>query len=89
MSVDQTALLVISNGGIVEHKLKTCRCEEPTCPVCQGLGICIVCGGAECELPTECPGEQMTQEQKVLVCSGDMDFYYDNWHDHSILYEDS
>lgn len=51
----------------MEHILltnETCTCNkssEQNCPVCDGgLGVCAVCGAAECELldMPECPGHK-------------------------------
>lgn len=39
------------------------------------LGLCRVCGGGECELATNCPGRPLTQEEKDLICRGELDFY--------------
>lgn len=55
-------------------------CERPYCPICVGgLGSCTVCGGAECELPSECPGAPMTDEQKEQVCAGQLDYRNGQW----------
>jgi hypothetical protein len=45
------------------------------------LAWCRVCGGAECELPSECPGVLMSQEQKDSICSGLLDFKESEWDD--------
>lgn len=49
------------------------------CPRCQGLFVCAVCGGAEAELPTECPGVQMTLEEKEAVQGRQLDFRDGSW----------
>lgn len=59
-------------------------CEENragrSCPICDGgLLWCIVCGGGEGELPSECPGVPMTSEQKDSVMGGEMDFRDGQW----------
>lgn len=65
-----------------QHVLVThinCR-EEGSCPICDGgLGICKVCGGAEGSLPTECPGEKMSQQQDHSVFIGIIDFKGGEW----------
>ena len=43
------------------------------------LRHCKVCGGAECELPAECPGEPMTENQRALVCAGTLDYCDVGW----------
>lgn len=40
------------------------------------LGGCSVCGGWEGEVPKDCPGEPMTQDQKDLVMAGKLDFIW-------------
>lgn len=56
------------------HRLHSCN--EENCFVCNGgLTLCIVCGGAEGSLPTDCPGRVMTPYQDMLVMSGQQDYY--------------
>ncbi len=38
------------------------------------LALCRICGGAECSLPTSCPGRQLTAEESDLICNGKLDF---------------
>ena len=40
---------------------------------------CKRCGGAEGSLPTECPGEKMTEEQEQQVYDGDTDYRNGIW----------
>ena len=44
-----------------------------------GLAHCKVCDGGECELPTDCPGEKMTDSQRALVCGGNLDYCAGGW----------
>ena len=44
-----------------------------------GLAHCKVCGGAEGSLPTDCPGERMTQLQEDAVYQGWLDFKDGVW----------
>jgi hypothetical protein len=38
------------------------------CLICQlGPETCLICGGIDIELPTECPGVPMTKRQKDAV----------------------
>lgn len=39
------------------------------------LGGCSTCGGWEGEVPTDCPGAPMTQEQKDAVLGGRLDYF--------------
>ena len=61
-----------------KHKLHGAHnCQDPDCNVCSGgLGVCERCGGAEASIPTDCPGEPMSQDQQDLVQSGQLDY---NW----------
>jgi len=38
------------------------------------LALCKVCGGAECGLPTNCPGRELTYEEMELICNKELDF---------------
>ena len=38
------------------------------------LALCKVCGGAECTLPTNCPGRKLTSKELDLICNGELDF---------------
>lgn len=42
------------------------------------IKVCTVCRGIELELPTNCPGEVMTLQQKQMVFNGEID-YIDKW----------
>lgn len=59
------------------------RCPDlGHCNYCDGgLALCVVCGGAEGELPTECPGGRMTREQRKDVYSGILDYKSGRWVD--------
>ena len=64
----------------VEHD----NCTRPSCPICDGgLVVCTVCNGTEGSLPTECPGEAMTEEQQESIIRGGVDFVGGRWVDHS------
>jgi hypothetical protein len=61
------------------------NCTITNCMICDGgLALCIVCGGLEGGLPTECPGERMTNEQQDAVYSGRIDFVGGVWVDKAI-----
>lgn len=54
--------------------------DDLRCPICDfGLFECAVCGGAEGELPMECPGILMTGEQKDRVMAGSLDYQLGRW----------
>lgn len=44
-----------------------------------GLLHCKICNGAEGSLPTECPGERMTEAQEDAVYAGSLDFVGGMW----------
>lgn len=59
-----------------------CNCGGQTnrCAVCDfGLAICKTCKTGECQIPTECPGRPMTEEEKELVCKGELDYDMGVW----------
>ena len=43
------------------------------------LGLCRVCGGAECELTTDCPEELLTTKDSELICNGELDYVDGLW----------
>lgn len=52
-----------------------CAGREGHCMVCDGaLALCVVCGGAEGSLPTDCPGRQLTSEEQDHIYEGVLDF---------------
>lgn len=56
------------------------RCKEFSCAICEGgLALCVVCGGAEGSLPTECPRERMTNAQENSVYAGTHGFVGGRW----------
>lgn len=40
------------------------------------VGGCSICGGWEGEVPTDCPGQEMTSHQKDEVLNGRLDFIW-------------
>lgn len=62
----------------MNHKFHSCNAES--CFICEGgLADCVVCGGAEASLPTECPGSQMHSAVADQVQSGAFDFVDGRW----------
>lgn len=47
-----------------------------TTPPYDSLGGCSVCGGWEGEVPTDCPGVEMTEEQRAAVMDGQLDYIW-------------
>lgn len=39
-----------------------------------GLGGCLVCRSYEGEMPTDCPGREMTDRERELVLNGEIDY---------------
>lgn len=66
-----------------EHTLKKCEgpCESPgMCNWCDGgLAFCLVCKGAEADLPKDCPGYMMTEDQRRRVQDGWVNFKGGQW----------
>ena len=58
-------------------------CGNWSCPICVGgLGFCIVCGGAEGTLTTECCGRKITKEEEDRIYKqGNLDFRDGKWVD--------
>ena len=50
--------------------------SDTSCAACN-LYLCAVCLGAEGDLPSDCPGREMTREERALVLAGDLDFRSD------------
>ena len=56
------------------------NCQNPYCMICDGgLALCEVCGGLEGGLPSECPGERMSNETQDKVYRGEIDFRNGAW----------
>lgn len=59
---------------------KHTACERDHCHICDGgLAFCTTCHGAEGSLPTECPGERMTERQQDDVHAARLDFIGGAW----------
>lgn len=57
------------------HTWRICDCGEGTCWYCGGgLAWCATCGGAEGSLPTDCPGEEMSEATEDRVYAGAIDY---------------
>jgi hypothetical protein len=46
--------------------------------------MCKTCKGAECDLPKECPGRPLTNNERVGIRTGSLDYVNDKW----VKYED-
>lgn len=53
-----------------------CSCSlDVHCMICDGgLSLCMVCGGAEASMPTDCPGSRMGDLTARGVESGALDY---------------
>jgi len=50
------------------------------CPFCDGgLGLCIICGGLEGSLTSECYGKQLDENILELIYKKGLDFKNDHW----------
>ena len=49
------------------------RCQNGTC-VHVNLFCCRTCGGAEGDMPTDCPGERMTYGQRKAIYDDDLNY---------------
>ncbi|CDX26850.1 hypothetical protein MPL3356_60588 [Mesorhizobium plurifarium] len=59
-----------------KHLYRRCNCSMERCAICSwGAAICTRCAGIEGELPTDCPGEEMTDEQRISVLSGEINYH--------------
>lgn len=64
----------------MNHKLHSCK--DSSCMVCTGgLTYCEVCHGGEGDLPTECPGRPMDEEERYRVLHGEWDFKEECWYE--------
>jgi hypothetical protein len=62
----------------MKHRLH--QCNDERCYPCEnGLSVCEVCGGAEGMLPTECPGQKMTEAVMQAVMDDRVDFRGGLW----------
>jgi hypothetical protein len=62
---------------LTEADCKHSHDDMDTCPVYQGLSICAVCGPAEGQLTTDCPGVISTDKGDITY-AGDLDFVVDH-----------
>lgn len=66
----------------MKHTFYTCPnpCNILHCCYCEGdLKYCTVCKGAECELPTDCPGEEIPDDLLKQIGKGEMNFRDGKW----------
>lgn len=62
------------------HTLHKCSAWCTGCHYCNGgIAFCDVCKGGEVELPTQCPGRPMTDEERAAVTLGTRDFTGGKW----------
>ena len=66
----------------MKHKFYKCgkNCDDPYCNYCYGgLGYCVVCDCAECELTTDCYGDELNEVQKDYICQKKIDYIGGEW----------
>lgn len=62
------------------HVAVTCNCHRTGCNFCDGgLWACDVCGGLEGSMPSKCPRDPMTAEQRDAVYRGRLDYRDNGW----------
>lgn len=44
-----------------------------------GLANCLICGGAEIDLPSLCPDKKLTQNEKNYISKHLVDYTKDEW----------
>lgn len=58
------------------HLYRRCDCRAERCAICTwGAAMCKRCLGVEGDLPTDCPGEQLTDEQREGVLTGRLNYH--------------
>lgn len=63
----------------MRHQRLECTCRRSYCGYCEGnLFSCIICHGFEGSLPTDCPGERMSDEVQGNIYAGRIDFRSDS-----------
>lgn len=62
------------------HNYYQCKCNRFGCQFCEGgLAMCTICNGAEGELTRECPGRELTKEERVRIYDGTLNFENGKW----------
>lgn len=65
---------------MADHTWIECRGCDAGCQFCRGgLAACSTCGGGEGSLPTECPGQRMSEEESDRVYAGLLDYKDGAW----------
>lgn len=66
---------------MTDHVFEThTDCDKPHCNICVGgLAYCTVCGGAEGDLPTDCPGEKLAYGVLGQIYQGEIDYINGKW----------
>lgn len=65
----------------MKHTFYECHCGRYGCMFCDGgLASCIICGGFEGTLTTECCGRKITKEEEHKIYDeGSLDFKDGQW----------
>lgn len=66
---------------MTKHKFYKCGGDCDThCNFCDGgLAYCTVCCGAEGDLPTDCPGRELTTDEGVKIYNSELDYVDGQW----------
>lgn len=65
---------------MADHTFYKCEPECDGCMFCRGgLLSCVVCGCAEGELPTDCPGYKVSEAERLRIYKGNLDFINEEW----------
>lgn len=56
-----------------------CRARDGMDCVLCALSNCVVCGGAEAAMPTDCPGSRICHDDLERIMAGTLDFRDGQW----------
>lgn len=77
-SARNTGKVLEEEGRTMKHQWH--KCDREDCVVCRGdLSLCTVCGLAEGQLTTDCPGERVSPQKGEEVYRGHIDFKEGKW----------
>lgn len=79
----QKAPTLQTTHNLLKHE----NCTVENCAICSGaVQVCLTCNGSKTEaggdgLTTQCFESPLTEEQKLAVAKGDLDFIKGRWYD--------
>jgi hypothetical protein len=71
------------NHNLLKHE----KCTIPSCAICsETVRVCLTCHGSETQaggngLTTQCFEAPLTEEQKLSIAKGDLDYINNRWFD--------